>query len=161
MLKKVISGGQTGADRAGLIAAKRYGLQTGGWMPKGFRAQDGNWPQFATDYGIQEHTSPEYPPRTAANVRDSDGTVRFAVNWSSPGEVLTLEFIKRYGKPYLDIDPRNEQHDPARAARWIIDNNIQVLNIAGNSAKWCAELEEFVIAFLSFTFSLLEEMRKD
>ena len=99
ILERVISGGQTGADRAGLAAAKAAGIATGGWMPKGFRALDGPHAEFAAIYGIQEHTSDRYPPRTALNVKESDATLRFATDCNSPGEVLTLQMCKRYGKP--------------------------------------------------------------
>ena len=62
--EKVISGGQTGADQAGLIAAEKAGITTGGWMPKGFRTLDGPNPGLAARFGLREHPSEEYPPRT-------------------------------------------------------------------------------------------------
>lgn len=100
-LTTVISGGQTGADQAGLVVASRFGLKTGGWMPKGFRTLQGLRPDFGPKYGIKEHTSPEYAPRTEKNVQDSDGTVRLAVNFQTAGEVCTLKAILRHKKPYL------------------------------------------------------------
>ena len=89
MLERVISGGQTGADRGALAAAKAAGIPTGGWMPAGFRALDGEHPEFAELYGVREHADPRYPPRTALNVKESDATLCFATDWDSPGEVLT------------------------------------------------------------------------
>ena len=85
MLRKVISGAQTGADRAALIAAKRFGFITGGHMPAGFLALDGTHPGFADLYGMETTASTEYPPRTRQNVQNSDATLRLAMNWSSPG----------------------------------------------------------------------------
>ena len=77
MLHKVISGGQTGSDQAGLIAAARFGIATGGWMPRGFETADGPNPRLAERFGLREHTG-GYVERTSTNVRDSDGTIRIA-----------------------------------------------------------------------------------
>src|SRR5215218_8279904 len=104
-LERVISGGQTGADRAALVAARAAGIPTGGWMPKGFRAHDGEHPDFAERYGVLELTSTRYPPRTALNVKESDATLRFATDWNSSGEVLTLELCLRMKKPHLAVTP--------------------------------------------------------
>ncbi len=155
MLVKVISGGQTGADRAGLDAAKAAGLQTGGWMPKGFKALDGDHPEFAELYDIQEHSSPLYPPRTYKNAAESDGTVRFAVNWNSPGEICTLKAINKAKKVHFDVDILGDKH-PEDLANWIRQNNIRVLNVAGNAEKTCRGIGEFVKIFLSETFRLLK-----
>jgi hypothetical protein len=154
ILRKVISGGQTGADRGGLKAARQFGLQTGGWMPRGFKALDGNHPEFADLYGMQEHSSPAYPPRTHRNVSDSDGTIRFAGNWRSPGEICTMKAIRKAGKPYLDVDVCGTVQ-PADAAEWIRANRIEVLNVAGNAEETVAGMEEFVVAFLTQMFQLL------
>lgn len=163
MLTKIISGAQTGADRAGLIAAKQVGLDTGGWMPKGYLAQDegptGNryHPEFAEMYGIKEHSSPKYPPRTAMNVKQSDGTIRFATNWASSGERLTLRMIKQYSKPYIDVDPNSDDVPPDLVARWILDNNIKVLNVAGNSERTSPGIARFTVDFLLSVFELLRD----
>jgi|SRR5579883_2362442 len=153
-LKRVISGGQTGADRAALAAAKAAGIPTGGWMPKGFRALDGARPEFAELYGVQEHMSDRYPPRTALNVKDSDATIRFATAWDSAGEVLTLNMCERYSKPHLDVTP-GEKVTPADVAAWILANDIRVLNVAGNTERTSPGIEAFVTAFLSEVFRLL------
>lgn len=90
-IEKVISGGQTGADQAAWRAAKRFGLATGGWMPKGFLTEDGPRPGYAELYGAREHEFAWYPPRTRANVRDSDATVVFdRMTKNSPGTTLAL-----------------------------------------------------------------------
>jgi hypothetical protein len=156
ILERVISGGQTGADRAGLAATKPAGIATGGWMPKGFRAQDGSHPEFAELYGIQEHASDRYPPRTALNVKESDATIRFATDWSSPGEVLTLEMCERYGKPQLEVTPGG-QVSPADVAAWLVENNVRVLNVAGNAERTSPGIEAFVVAFMMEVFRILRE----
>jgi len=156
MLIKIISGGQTGADRGGLIAAKKLGLQTGGCMPKGFKAHDGHHPEFIDLYGIKEHNSPEYPPRTFENVCAADGTVRFAIDFSTAGERCTLNAIKKCGKIYYDVDIIGDTQ-PYQLAQWIINNKISVLNVAGNSERTAKGIEEFVIAFLLETITLVNQ----
>lgn len=153
-LKTVISGGQTGADRAGLAAAKAAGLFTGGWMPKGFRAQDGARPEFADMYGVREHASDKYPPRTALNVKEADATLRFATDWDSAGEVLTLKFIERYGRPYFDVTPGGEE-TPEDVVAWLRRHDVRVLNVAGNAERTSPGIEAFVTAFLGAVFALL------
>lgn len=136
MLKKVISGGQTGADYQGLVAAKLCGLATGGWIPKNFRTEDGNRPELKEEFGIKEHTSYQYPPRTFANARDSDGTIRLACDFSTAGEKLTLKAIHQYNKPYIDVD-MNDPRPFQEVAEWLVSNKIETLNVAGNAASKC------------------------
>lgn len=145
---KIISGGQTGADRGALIAAQQLGLDTGGWMPKGYKAQDGSHPEFKELYNIQEHTSPYYQPRTALNVKESDATVRVAIDWNSPGERFTYKMILQYKKLFLDIDALDESMTPNVLSQWIEAHNIQVLNVAGNSERTAPGIQDFTIAFL-------------
>ena len=155
-LERVISGGQTGADRAALAAAKAAGVDTGGWMPKGFRAQDGPRPEFAELYKVKEHASERYPPRTALNVKESDATLRFAADWDSPGEVLTRKMCERYGKPHFDVTPGGTT-TPADVAEWLEANNVRVLNVAGNTERTSPGTEAFVTSFLAEVFCLLRE----
>ena len=79
LLEKIVSGGQCGADRAGLDAAVQLGLATGGFMPKGFRTEDGPAPELAQRYGLQETASTGYVARSIANVDAADATVAFMV----------------------------------------------------------------------------------
>jgi hypothetical protein len=153
-LERVISGGQTGADRAALVAARAAGLATGGWMPRGFRAHDGPHPAFAALYGMQEHASPRYPPRTALNVKTADATIRFATDWSSPGEVLTRKMCELYQRPHLAITPGGPV-TPADVAAWIVGTSARVLNVAGNAERTSPGIEATVIAFLLEVFRLL------
>ncbi len=148
MIKKVISGGQTGADIAGLIAAKNLGIPTGGTISKGFRTLAGPRPEYARLYGLVEHASWAYPPRTECNVRDSDATIRFATDWESAGEKLTHKFIIRFGKPRMSIDLNDAR--PVKDVRdWILSNNIQILNVAGNSEQTSPGIAKFVIAYMT------------
>lgn len=93
-IERVISGGQTGADQGGLVAAKSLGIPTGGFLPKGCTTLDGPRPDLLMAYGLEEHESSEYPPRTYANVQASAGTIRFAADFNSAGERCTLKAIR-------------------------------------------------------------------
>lgn len=129
VVEQIISGAQTGADRAGLDAGLALGLRVGGWIPFGRRTDEG--PLSLEDmqqYNLKQHPSPTYPPRTEQNVRESDGTVLFG-NMSSPGCSLTLRLCKRHGKPAL-TNPTTEQ-----LRCWIEYESIKVLNVAGNRER--------------------------
>jgi hypothetical protein len=128
-LKKIISGGQTGADRAGLDAAKLIGLQTGGTAPKGWRVclldgSDGS-DESLKYLGLTEHSSPEYPPRTKQNVLDADGTVWFGYK-DSPGGQLTIKCCNDCNKALI-INPTSRQ-----LRDWVLSEKISTLNVAGN-----------------------------
>jgi hypothetical protein len=147
MVIKVISGGQSGADVGGLRAAKSLGIRTGGWMPKGFLTLEGPKPEYAQEFGLIEHGSVKYPPRTRANVRDADATLRFARNFTSPGERCTLKAIKDYKKPYLDVAIDNPP-SAEEVREWLLGHSVKVLNVAGNSEKTAPGIEQFVTDFL-------------
>jgi len=152
-LEVVISGGQTGADRAGLLAALEVGLATGGWMPEGFVARDGPHPEFAARFGIREMPG-GYPARTRRNVRESDATVRLAIDFLTPGEVLTLRAIRHYVRPHFDIDMRDPA-PPAEVARWLIANRVRVLNVSGNLESGSGEFGEACREYLAMVFRAL------
>jgi len=137
MIVRVISGAQTGADRAGLDAALHLGIDVGGCVPYGWRTDEG--PLCIGDrvlYKLRQHESAEYPPRTEQNVIDSDATVIFG-DPSSPGSRLTRKLCKQHGKPV--ILATFEKHGPIQTAinlrKWIVANNVKVLNVAGNRER--------------------------
>ena len=154
-LRKVISGGQTGADAAGVIAAQACGLDTGGWMPKGFKTTAGNRPQWAENFYMKEHSSSSYKERTWDNVREADATIRLAANFNSAGEKCTLNAIKALGKPHLDVDMNNP---PAiqEVVKWIREQKVKTLNIAGNSEQSVPGIEAKVQDYLLEVFSKFE-----
>lgn len=139
-LRKVITGGQTGADRAGLEAARRSGYDTGGTVPRGYMTSAGPDPTLK-EFGMTEHKSSRYPPRTIENVRDADGTVWFG-NEETPGGRLTIATARRIGKPLL-INP-----SAGELRSWIMKNHVEVLNVAGdretNSPGIQARVEELL-----------------
>jgi hypothetical protein len=156
--ERVISGGQTGADQAGLIVACRFGIPTSGWMPKGFLTTTGPAPDLAREFGLGEHTG-GYADRTEANVRLADGTLRCAASFGTLGEKCTLKWLRHHSKPYLDID-RATPPPVEEVAEWIKRHSIRVLNVAGNvepkskKAK-TSGITEFVIDYLSRVFLVL------
>ncbi|HMB91517.1 MAG TPA: putative molybdenum carrier protein [Rhodothermales bacterium] len=126
-LQKIVSGGQTGVDRAALDAALAAGQAVGGWCPAGRRAEDG---VIAARYPLQETPSVDYAQRTAWNVRDSDGTLVLIADTPAGGTALTLQEAKRQGKALLVVD----LHAPpeiSAVADWLATHEITVLNVAG------------------------------
>lgn len=153
MIEKVISGGQIGADVGALRAAKKAGIATGGWMPKGFRTNDGPRPGYARMYGIVETDGDNYPKRTYLNVRDADATFRLAYNFTSPGERLTLRYVRELDRPHLDIPIERARiwRSPRWAAEWLIKHNVKTLNVAGNADQFIESIvENYLYRVLTF-----------
>ena len=128
-IAKVISGGQTGADRAALDAAIACGVPHGGWGPRGRRAEDGAIPSL---YLLREREDGSYSGRTEANVLEADATLIFSHGPLSGGTLLTQELAALNRKPCLEID-LEEEHDPAgRIISWLEGfGHPVVLNVAG------------------------------
>jgi len=129
-LKKIVAGGQSGVDTAGLSFALRYGLPHGGWCPRGRKREDGVIPRR---FILQETPSAGYSQRTQWNVRDSDGTVIFTIATGlKGGSRRTAQFARRQRKPWLHIAAQETDTDHAAALRrFIRQHGIRVLNIAG------------------------------
>ncbi len=121
----VVSGGQTGVDRAALDAALELGLPVGGWCPRGRRAEDG---PIAARYPLRETPLARYPQRTAWNVRDSDGTLIVCAGPLSGGTALTAREARRQGRPWLQAAPGAAI---APALAWLQLCGIERLNVAG------------------------------
>ena len=135
MLKKIISGGQTGVDRAALDAAVSVGIAHGGWIPKGRRTEDGSLPP---NYQLQEMPTEEYDARTEKNVLDSDGTLIISRGSPTGGTDYTRKMALKHGKQLLHIDLLLGQR-PSDAgslvASWIEMSHIEILNVAGPRAS--------------------------
>src|SRR4051812_42049900 len=125
---KVISGGQTGVDRAALDVALDLDLPCGGWCPQGRRAEDGTIPDR---YPLRETPWWGYPQRTEWNVRDSDGTLILTFGAPDGGTALTVELAKKHRRPHLVVrlNTAEESRDAVRA--WLQSHGIRVLNVAG------------------------------
>ena len=126
-VERVVSGGQTGVDRAALDVALELGLPAGGWCPKGRRAEDGCIPDR---YPLHETPSGDYPQRTEWNVRDSDGTLILYRAPLKGGSALTRRLAARLGRPCLALDlTKGRGHDAL--LQFVVGNRIRVLNVAG------------------------------
>lgn len=152
MLEKVISGGQTGADQAGLRAAKDYGLETGGTAPPGWMTHDGPQKKLLKSYGLVEgEDDPKvFRKRTIKNVEDADGTVWFG-RPNSPGGILTLNTAKNLRK-HLICNPRHSKG----LATWLYKNRIKVLNVAGNREHTNPGIGQKTYFLLVSAFTLYE-----
>lgn len=138
-LGRVISGGQDGADLGGLEAAWDFNILTGGHCPKFYRTSSGPNLDLRDKFGLIETDATNYQKRTGLNAKNGDGTIRFASDFSTAGEQLTLRFIKQYDKPYFDVNLPVLEFEYAelyqRIGQWIVDNRITTLNVAGNRDK--------------------------
>ncbi len=122
----VVSGGQTGVDRAALDAAAEMGIACGGWCPAGRRAEDGAVP---VRYPLRETPSADPAERTAWNVRDSDGTLVLTAGPLSGGTTLAIQAAHDLRRPLLVVElPAG---DAEHVRRWIADREIRTLNVAG------------------------------
>lgn len=124
---RIVSGGQTGVDRAALDVARELGLPCGGWCPRGRRAEDGRIPDR---YPLCETPSAAYPQRTEWNVRDSAGTLVLARGRPSGGTALTVRLAARMGRPCLVVD-LDGAPDPEAIADWLREQRLEVVNVAG------------------------------
>ena len=127
MLRRIVTGGQTGVDRAALDAAIRLGIEHGGWCPRGRRSEDGPIP---LRYQLTEADSVDYPVRTERNVMDSDATLILFQQQITGGTQLTRRLAKRHGKPYF-LQDLDESMDPTGASEWLAACEPAVLNVAG------------------------------
>jgi hypothetical protein len=148
---KIISGGQTGIDRAALDAALRARLDIGGWCPRGRRAEDGTIPDA---YRLTETESAEYAQRTAWNTRDSDGTLIVTRGTPVAGTAFTIECAKKYGKPVCLVDLDTGVR-PTDVLKWIRHNGIVVLNVAGPRESSSPGISGPACRFLSDIFNRL------
>jgi hypothetical protein len=130
-LRKIVSGGQTGVDRAALDTAMERGVPVGGWCPKGRRAEDGT---ISDRYPLKETPSEAYEQRTAWNVRDSDGTLIITHGALEGGTGLTMEEAKRQERPVLHVRTTDPVPVPMIRA-WGEDHDVRVLNVAGPRAS--------------------------
>ncbi len=147
MIEKIISGGQTGADRAALDFALALGIPHGGWCPRGRLAEDGI---IAAQYLLAETPGPDFAQRTEWNVRDSDGTVIFSIATKlSGGSKRTAEFAVQYRKPWVHLS--RQEHGQSAAQKlsdFLIEHQIKTLNVAGPRQSEEPEVAGFVIGTL-------------
>jgi hypothetical protein len=134
MIKKIISGGQTGADQAGLDAAIDAKIPHGGFIPKGRLTEVG---QLPAKYNLVEMRTKSYPARTKKNIFESDGTVIFTHGRLTGGSLLTRQEALKSNKPVIHIDFKKTEIPAALGvlSLFITSNQIEILNIAGSRAS--------------------------
>ncbi len=149
MIEKIVSGGQTGADRAALDWAISRSNPHGGWCPKGRRAEDGEIPGH---YELKEMGSKDYLKRTEQNVIDSDGTVIFTIKpFLSGGSKRTADFASKHRKPVIHLHA-GEPHAGGRLAEFVTRHGIKTLNVAGPRASGEPTIGQFVMKVLDDAF---------
>jgi hypothetical protein len=129
MIEKIISGGQTGVDQAGLDFAIERGIAHGGYVPRGRKSEAGPIP---AKYKMIEHPASTYPPRTEANVALADATVIFTNGLlnNEPGCLLTVNLCREAKKPFAVVSLLEDDEAGIRVLKELV-KNIKVLNVAG------------------------------
>jgi len=158
-MEKIVSGGQTGADRAALEWAIAHNIPHGGWCPKGRMAEDGEIPRR---YDVKETTRADYLQRTEWNVRDSDGTVIFSISDKlSRGSKATAKFADELGKPCLHLSAKSHGNAAVALLRaFVLEFNIKVLNVAGPRASNEPNVAVFVRQTLNEAFYPVQSTEK-
>jgi len=148
MRTRIVSGGQTGADRGGLDAAIALGLPHGGWCPRGRRAEDGKIPGR---YKLRETGSAEYPERTELNMKESDGTVLFSRGPLEGGSAFTANLARKHQKPLLHIDLGKVGALEAEQIllSWLSENEVAVLNVAGSRENKAPGIQRLVMEIVA------------
>lgn len=144
IVAKIVSGGQTGVDRAALDVAIRLGIACGGWMPRGRRAEDGPLP---FRYPVQETHSRGYASRTRRNVADGDATLILTRGPPSGGTALTVACAAALGRLHRIVDLQGAPV-PADIRAWLCDNAVGILNVAGPRESTTPGIYDQAAAFL-------------
>jgi hypothetical protein len=151
---KIISGGQTGVDRAALDFALGSGVECGGWCPPARESESGRIPD---KYPLKEVEVSEYNERTRRNILDSDATlVITAGGRMEPGTLLTIEWANKYSRPlhHLDLEDLDKLDETSLAdvRTWLLSGRITVLNVAGNRESTSPGIGEYTRLFLERLF---------
>jgi hypothetical protein len=152
-LRKIVSGGQTGADRAALDFAIENGIEIGGFVPLGRLAEDG---QISTRYpNLIETLSADPRERTMLNIRHSDATLIVSHGDLSGGTKLTERLAGEYEKPVLHIDllQRRSSDAVSITRKWLAAADCRILNIAGPRLSEDAAIYDDTRTFLSHLFA--------
>jgi hypothetical protein len=181
MLERVVSGGQTGADQAGWRAAKAVGLETGGWMPRGFLTEDGHRPEFRDLYGAVEHPSSDYPPCRLDNLTLTaelggpgwglavafDATPRGKLSPGTRGllndrdgplagrpcpRIVVVKLARLVGGGRSGFRPSDRDHTPEWLAGLVERCRAEALLVAGNRESTAPGIGDWVEAFLVEVF---------
>jgi len=153
MLSKIVSGGQTGVDRAALDVAIKLGIPHGGWVPKGRLAEDG---PISESYRMRETSAAVYSERTEKNVIDSDGTLIISRGELTGGSQTTREMAIQHERPWLHIDLSQTSAflSAVRIVEWLNAHRIRILNVAGPRASKDPRIYHDTLALLESAYYL-------
>jgi len=151
VIRKIVSGGQTGVDRAALDFALARQIPCGGWCPRGRIAEDGT---IAAHYPLRETPDREYRQRTQYNVRDSDGTLILNSGPMDGGTAATSGYARDLNKPYLILD-LDSVIDLDEVRNWLLRNQIRVLNIAGPRESKVPGIHDRTTNFLNTLYPVI------
>lgn len=142
----IISGGQSGVDRAALDFALKFGIACGGWCPKGRLAEDG---VIDSKYPLRETHTSDYESRTKLNIDNSSATLVLTSGNVDKGTQLTIDYCQLLRKPLLLIDLQSEQDlSIVKIRNWMKKYNVQILNIAGPRESSSPGIFELTTRFL-------------
>ena len=153
MIKKILSGGQTGADQAALDTAIKLDIPHGGWIPKGRITENG---PLSDKYQLEEMSTSSYAERTEQNVIDSDGTLIISHGKLTGGSSYTREIALEHIQPWLHIDlNKTGIFDAAvKLSEWVLNNNIVILNVAGPRASKDPKIYRAVLNIIESAYYL-------
>ncbi len=152
---KIVSGGQTGVDRAALDVALTLQIPHGGWCPKGRRAEDG---RISRKYQLRESDARDYAVRTEQNVIDSDATLILFREKITGGTRLTQHLASKHQRPQMRIDLQQADSDQqmeiakSSISQWLAKHNVRVLNIAGPRESSNPGIHQQTMDFLRAVF---------
>ncbi len=159
MIAKIISGGQTGVDQAALAVATALGITVGGWCPKG--GLDENSECIRDKYPLTETDSVDPTLRTQQNIRAADGTLLIVPSWPLPADIrdgtqFTYTYAINHAKPVLVI-ALNDQHDAVtQTLRWLADNKVFTLNVAGPRESSSPGIQDAACVLLDTLFHKIQ-----
>lgn len=153
MIKKIVSGGQTGVDQAALDVAIKMDIPHGGWVPRGRLTEDGPLPE---KYHLEEMPTNNYQERTEQNVIDSDGTLILSHGKLTGGSAYTRDMALQHARPWFHVDlNKTSRFEAARKiSAWIVENNVEILNVAGPRASRDPAIYPMAMEILESAYTL-------
>jgi hypothetical protein len=152
--RKIVSGGQTGADTGGLLAARELGIETGGVAPKGWLTENGPQELLHRSFGLTECEEEGFPARTRRNVVESDGTLLVG-DYETGGSRLTFELATQLSRTLFLLDfPNRAERSVDEFLQWLHQHQIHILNVAGNRESQNPGIVQFTRDFLIRALSM-------